>query len=365
MEKNFYTVLGVSFQATSQEIKLAYKRLAIQYHPDKNPGNALAEEQFKLINTAYQTLSNPTKRARYDLKLLYLSEQLRVMQQQQANYGQHYRRTRPPAPVSERHYRTIPKREERRFLRKDLYITLGFMGFMLLFSLLLKATMDHIAGEDKYKTALTYIADGKYSSAHSLLTDAIHFKPKHIEAYRIRAGIEMDVYENYLAAVQDLNQVIALQETAQAESYYMRGKCYLKLSRFQLAEQDLTQALHLDSTLFAAHLERGEARLFHLQQYDQAIADFNAFLEHTQSGERWATALTYRGFGYYKKGEYEQSEADYKQVLAADGTNGRVFYLLGRTEQEQQLHEEACAHFREAYRLGYSAALLEMRANCK
>ncbi|QCR24064.1 DnaJ domain-containing protein [Pontibacter sp. SGAir0037] len=365
MEKNFYTILGVSQQASQQDIKQAYKKLAVQYHPDKNPGNLYAEEQFKLVNAAYQTLSDPTKRARYDLRLLYLSEQQQVMQQQQPYYNPRYRQTRPPAPVSERYYRTMPKREERRFVRKDLYITLGFMAFMLIFSLLLKATMDHITGEDKYKTALSYIADGKYSSAHSMLTETIHFKPKHAEAYRVRAGIEMDVYENYVAAVKDLNQVVSLEETAQAETYYMRGKCYLKLSQFRLAEQDLTQALSLDSTLFAAYLERGETRLFHLQQYNKAIADFNAFLRHSAGGERWATALTFRGFGFYKKGNYRQSAADYKQVLEADATNGRVYYLLARTEQAQHQTEAACHHLREAYRLGYSAAILELKASCK
>ncbi len=61
-----YEILGVSRNATLDEIKKAYRKLAHQYHPDKNPGDKKAEEKFKEINNAYQILSDPQKRANYD-----------------------------------------------------------------------------------------------------------------------------------------------------------------------------------------------------------------------------------------------------------------------------------------------------------
>lgn len=65
-KKDFYTVLGVGRTSSADEIKKAYRKLAMQYHPDKNPGNKKAEEKFKEISEAYDILSDQKKREMYD-----------------------------------------------------------------------------------------------------------------------------------------------------------------------------------------------------------------------------------------------------------------------------------------------------------
>lgn len=65
-KRDYYEILSVTREASDEELKKAYRRAAIQWHPDRNPGNAEAEAQFKEINEAYQVLSDPKKRATYD-----------------------------------------------------------------------------------------------------------------------------------------------------------------------------------------------------------------------------------------------------------------------------------------------------------
>ena len=64
--KDYYKILGVERKASADDIRKAYRKLAMQHHPDKNPGDKKSEDKFKEINEAYQVLSDEQKRARYD-----------------------------------------------------------------------------------------------------------------------------------------------------------------------------------------------------------------------------------------------------------------------------------------------------------
>lgn len=72
--KNYYEILGLKRDASSEEIKKAYRKLARQYHPDVNPGNKQAEEKFKEINEAYNTLNDDELKKAYDDRLDFGSD---------------------------------------------------------------------------------------------------------------------------------------------------------------------------------------------------------------------------------------------------------------------------------------------------
>ncbi|HEX8041558.1 MAG TPA: DnaJ domain-containing protein, partial [Chryseosolibacter sp.] len=74
--QDFYEALGISRTATNAQIKAAFKKMAMRYHPDHNPGNKHAEETFKLLNEAYHTLTDPLKRSRYDARFHIITDQL-------------------------------------------------------------------------------------------------------------------------------------------------------------------------------------------------------------------------------------------------------------------------------------------------
>jgi curved DNA-binding protein len=76
--KNYYETLGVNSNASPEEIKMAFRRLARRYHPDVNPNNKAAEEQFKQINEAYDVLSDSTKKQQYDFQFFGTSRRQKI-----------------------------------------------------------------------------------------------------------------------------------------------------------------------------------------------------------------------------------------------------------------------------------------------
>ncbi len=360
MKQNYYTTLEISPAATAAEIKAAYKKLARQYHPDKHQGNPAFEEKFKTVNEAYQVLSDERKRTVYDLQLQYVAMQLRAMQQAQYQYNIP---TREPATYAERYYRPIPRRQ---FQLKDLKIIAGIFLAIIAASLLVKLLMDHITGLRNYNDALHYLKTKEWSLAHSMLTKTIYFKPKMADAYARRAGIEMNIYQNYRAAIEDLSQAIALKEQPAAELFYQKGQCYEKLRRDTLAETQMTRALQVNRVFAPAYFERGMIRATLLNTYPQAIQDFTAFLKLPRiNAARRNQALLYRGYCYYLLEQPTRAIPDFSEAIRHDAKNGRLHYLLGKAQYDLGQKGEACDNFLKAYRLGYGSAAYDLYQYCK
>jgi len=361
LQYNYYHILGVSTTATPQEIKLAYKKLAIQYHPDKHGGNSYFEEKFKAVSEAYQVLSHPQKRATYDLKLYYLLQQ-KLKQQAAHQQPQYQPPVRRPASVTERHYRTIP---QSRFLKKDWYVVIIIFGSIILLSLLLSMVMNHVAAKDKYSSALAALQKKEWPVAHSFLSEAIYFKPKFAEAYMKRAYIEMEIYQDYRAALSDLDATITNASVKTPQMYYLRGKCYEELRNSKVAELDLSYAIQRDKNFSLAYYDRGMIRAASLNKFPEAIQDLTHFLNDKLPNEALRSrALYYRGFCLYLTQQNAAAITDYRQILKHEPQNARVYYLIGKAQLETDSTAAACSNFNKAMSLGYDAAFGDIQEYC-
>jgi tetratricopeptide (TPR) repeat protein len=359
---------------------LAYKRLAVRFHPDKHGGSTQFEEQFKAVNAAYHILGDVGRRAVYDQQLrqeVRRAEEAR-RQQQYRPQSQHVYgvpmpppvplRTRRPAGAAERHYQRMP-RKRARFTRRDYLLTGGLFLLLLLFGLSVKVTMDHVTAVSNYEDGMRAYVRQEWSKAHSFLSDAIHFKPRYSEALRRRGEIEQLVYRDFRAARADyyaaLDDSKSVPETAQL--LFRLGQCQASLQQRDSAELNLTRAVTLDSTLSGAWLARGKLRLFALHVFPEAIQDFNTGLRLRLTARQPLSLhyLTYRGLAYYKQRDFPAARADYRQVLANDPGNGQVYFLLGCLAEQEANPVAACEFFRRAKALGYLFKIEEKLSTCR
>ena len=95
---DYYKILGLSTSATLGQIKKAFRRLAIEFHPDKNPDNPIAEDKFQRVSEAYAVLSNPEKRAKYDRS--YTVAQDRAEQRSFRGSQQSFTRAKPTSKTN-------------------------------------------------------------------------------------------------------------------------------------------------------------------------------------------------------------------------------------------------------------------------
>ena len=360
MQLNYYSILGLKRNATHAEIKAAYKKLAIQYHPDKHQGNTYFEEQFKQVSAAYQVLSNPNKRYSYDQKLEYVAQQQRAQQYAQTTYQQ--TRQREPASVRERYYRPIKRQQK--FSRRDWQITIGFFAMIFLFGFLVNLVMDNVTAKKRFKNADSFIEQEQWASAHSMLSEAIDFEPEFVDAYQKRGYINLKVYKDYRAALKDYNAAVQFSSEPTPENYFRRGECYAHLQNFPAAEADFTTTIGLNKDYQSAYFKRGEVRLLDLNKWNEAVTDLTTYLKKPQEVAEMNKALLYRGFAFYLLDNYEAAVTDYKKALKTDPKNGRLYYLLGKAEISQNQQEAACNHFAQAIKLGYEPAVLDLQGLC-
>lgn len=201
--ENYYLILGVSQNASLKEIKLAFRRLARQHHPDLNPDDPVSAEKFKQISQAYDTLSDTVKRRRYDRNI--------PLQQQTSrqDYRTNAAKSSPQTPL------------------------------------------------DYYNQGLLRTQTRDYRQAIDDYTQAIKLNPRFVDAYLKRCEMRYKLGDNQ-GVLNDCYEVFNIDPTV-AKAYYYQGRARYSLGYIGPAIESYNSAIAQDLNYPQAHYYRGIA----------------------------------------------------------------------------------------------------------
>lgn len=304
---NHYEILGISRTAGPTTIRSAFKRLALKYHPDRNPNNTAAEEYFKRINEAYQVLSNPERKKRYDFIL---------------NYS--YQTTTPaPAYTSNRSTRERPPAQQ----RKTVYNRYG------------KTTWKNVP---KYKKAAPYQIDKNYFKTQLITLSIVVLLGLII--------VGSNNYYNYLqeiekAEIKEQNSLV-LQE---AEDLYNQGHYRKAIEKII----DLSKRFPFQSE-FYEQKQQMVAGLYNSALTEYNSAAYNNAIEHLEivrDYERPMKLSTWRMLAesYYETGEFKKSVHAYDYIFIRDKYSIELAVTIGKIYEEKlEQPEKALEYYDEA-----------------
>lgn len=360
---NYYARLQVDFRASMQDIKAAYKRLAMRYHPDKNPGKPEAEETFKQINAAYQVLSNPEKRKAYDYRLLFLEAEKRRRAAEIKENRRAY------AAVKRKYVRRTevvpPGKNE--IQRIHLFAVLAFFALILLCwrGYFFMETFTAKTWTEKAKEAYQ---NGEYARAQSFLDDAFLHAKDIPETNYLKAVLEIYVHKNYEKGRRFMSYAITFaqkkHDAAPGDYHFQRAYANYQLKNYAEATKELQNISPETKALgYRIALLQGEIFLYGNKQYDKALRMYQmAAASDTLRHE----ATLGKAVAMHYKGAYQASNNLLYLAYLQQPTDGRVnYYRALNLIKEFADTLNACFLLEKAYEQGVKQAVNAHKKYCR
>ncbi|WP_027003796.1 DnaJ domain-containing protein [Hugenholtzia roseola] len=318
--ENLYQILGLPDFASTEEVKKSFKRLALLYHPDRNPNSLTAEETFKVINKAYQILSDPETKHRYDLLLLYVYGKATQAETDEtpAHRDPRYRRRNP----YRRPYQAAPVVEKDSL--SNTQATLISVGAILYIFLFVNSIYNFI-GQNFYSRATEAYQKQQYEDAIKYLNGAIGYDPSLANAYFLRAQIYAENFSLPKDALEDYSKGIETTSIFKSEYFLWRGRTNGKLQNKNEAHQDFQTALFLssDDMQLASQVAKGYS--LDLNAYKDAIDIYNSLLSKNKPNY---DLYRERGITYALAGEYQDAIADFKAGFRQHQNSDKALHEL-------------------------------------
>ena len=349
MEQNYYQELGISTSADRDEIKSAFKKLAKEYHPDKNPGSHFHEDKFKKINTAYQTLSDPIKKSTYDLKLQY----------QNFIPPKHNYKYTPPTPSPKGFQKKKPnakKISESKvyMIVLSVFIFTGFSGYVMY------GYMNNYTANLLYEEGIKLENKDRFREAFMVFTDAISYNSELSEAYAHRALARVKALGDFKGAEYDYTNALSTAKYNFSSLYFERAKCFIQQKKYSYAISDLDSSIIHNKGIDSSYYYRAEV-YYSLENYKKAIPDYEKF--HSAFPD-CNDCMLKSGYSLYKTGNYTDAQEKINTLIHDFPENAELYYYRGMIYRANKNQESSCTDMKKAYELGFKGAVVFLEDYC-
>ena len=339
MPANLYEILGIDQKASLQEIKMAYRRLAQKYHPDKNAGNKQAEKKFIEIAHAYKTLSDRASREYYDAQLKYgeLAEML-------ADAAEELKRRRPPPPQFYRRY--YQKKVE--YTRRAYILGAVFVASLVLIAFLVPYFLLRTSSAMHYDKALGYYYNHQYLTALENVDMAIRdFGENNAEACALAGVILTYHLKDYKYSLKYIRKGLKFNpsDSLASELKYLEGVCLLHNDQIDAALTSLEEVGDYSRTYDSAWFQRGMILCFKQNKFDSAQSVFSKLISKNPGFDQ---ARYYYAYCLQKRLKNQEAIEQYDKLIQRNYELPAVYYHRAKSEIKLNKMEEACSDLKYA-----------------
>lgn len=344
---DYYKILGVNPSASMEEIKLAYRKLAKKYHPDRNQGNPDAEEKFKQITEAYEMLSNTSKRAIYDFSgdNAYAQPWVNTYTYQGEHDTFTYKNKKKRHPFQSRERKSFFGKQSKIVQALILSALVLMVGVVGIFGIRLYANYQLNTGLKQYEEKQYILALQNIEQSLDL------FGSKNPHAYLLASKILIDEYKNYGRALNYIDKGLNIKadQTITAKLYYLKGKCLKNLNQFKSAYTSFKLAAIMELPLDSLHFELAELNCFVFKNYEDAIENFTVLIDINPG---FSDAYLGRAYSFQKLEEHKKAIEDANMYIALNDQDGSGYYLKAVSEAALNKRKVACEDLKKAIALG-------------